>query len=265
MDLAHDLPHWLFALLTVGVFVCAALAGLVFARRWGRSSGLHALVDNSVIGWIFSAILVIYAIAIGLIAVASWGNSSQASAVASHEAAEIAALYRDLFGYPQPIRDQLKQALIRYTQFVIDEAWPAQRRGEVPSGGTAVLSDFERLIIGFQPTTDAERILHTEALHTFNALVEYRRQRLEATTYAIPGTLWAVVLVGAALSIIASYVFSLETFSVHAVMTSLLAAMIGLLVFFIATTDLPYRGPSGVGPAAYELVLHDLMGQRAAP
>src|SRR6185369_4372826 len=100
----HELPPWLFGLATVLVFVGAAIAGLVVARRWGRSRGLHALVDNSVIGWVFSAILVIYAIAIGLIAVATWGNASEASSVASHEAAGIAALYRDLGGYPQPLQ-----------------------------------------------------------------------------------------------------------------------------------------------------------------
>ena len=79
----------------------------------------------------------------------------------------------------------------------------------------------------------------------------------------MPGSLWSVVLVGAVLSILASYVFSMESFWVHATMTSLLAAMISLLVFFILITDLPYRGEASVGPESYELVLHDLIEARA--
>ena len=67
----HDLPLWLAGLSTITVFVGGSLLGLALTRRWSRRRGLHALVDNSVIGWIFSAILGIYAIAIGLIAVAS--------------------------------------------------------------------------------------------------------------------------------------------------------------------------------------------------
>jgi hypothetical protein len=260
----HELPRWLFALLTVGVFVVGAISGLIYARRFGHSSGLHALVDNSVIGWIFSAILVIYAIAIGMIAVASWGNSSEASSVASHEAAALAALYRDLSGYPQPQQDDLKRSLVRYTRYVIEDSWPAQRRGEVPTGGTDVLSHFERELIAFQPANLAQQAIHAEALHAFNTVVDFRRQRLEAVDYAVPGSLWAVVLIGAVLSIIATYVFNMESFPVHALMTGLLAAMIALLVFFIATTDLPYRGEYGIGPTAYELVLHDLM-ERGAP
>ncbi|MGH7895760.1 MAG: hypothetical protein ACREQL_13895 [Candidatus Binatia bacterium] len=153
MTWIHDLPHWLFAILTLSTFVGAALGGLVLARRWGRQRGLHALVDNGVTGWIFSAILTVYAIAIGLIAVAAWSNASQASSVASHE----------------------------------------------------------------------------------------------------------VVLVGAAIAIAASWVFSVESVRLHALLTGLLAAMIGLLVFFIASVDRPYRGRTGADPGAYELVLHQLI------
>jgi hypothetical protein len=86
-----------------------------------------------------------------------------------------------------------------------------------------------------------------------------RRLRLEAVNYAVPGVLWSIVLIGAALSIVATYVFSMDSLPIHAFMTGLLAAMIGLLVFFIASTDRPYRGTIGVSPEAYELVLYDLM------
>ena len=259
MAALHDLPAWLTACLTIGAFVGAAVVGLASSRRWSRERGLHALVDNGVIGWIFSAILGIYAIAIGLIAVESWGNSSAASSVASHEASEIAALHRDISGFPEPTRSQLDAGLARYTRFVIEGAWPAQRRGEVPHGGTELLNEFQKPLYAFEPATDGQKAVHAEALRAYNAMIEFRRQRLEAVTFAIPGTLWSVVLVGALLSIAASFVFNIESFALHALMTSLLAAMIGLLVFFIVITDLPYRGPGGVGPGAYELVLHDLL------
>ena len=264
MTFLHDLPPWLFAIATIGVFVGTALGGLILTRRWVRERGLHALVDNSVIGWIFSAILVIYAIAIGLIAVATWGNSARAANAASDEAARIAALYRDLIGYPEPMRTEFRAMLVRYTRFVIEEAWPAHRRGELPHAGTEMLTDFQRKFYVFEPTTDAQRVVHGQAMRAFNDLIEARRARLEAVSFSVPGSLWSVVLVGAVLSIVGSYVFSMESLGLHALMTSLLAAMIALLVFFIASTDRPYRGATGVAPLAYELVLRDLMEQAAS-
>ena len=259
MSIIHDLPPPLVGLLIVAVFVSAGCGGLVIARRWGRKRGLHALVDNGVVGWIFSATLVIYAIALGLIAVATWGNAARAEAVASQEAAEIAALYGDLGGYPEPIATELRRTLVRYTRFVVEEAWPAQRRGEGARQGAEILDEFTRLLHAFDPATDGRRALHAEALRAFDELIEARRERVEAVAWAVPGRLWSVVLVGAVLAIVASYVFNAESLALHALMTGLLSAMIGLLVFFIASTDRPYRGAIGVAPTAYELVLRDVM------
>jgi hypothetical protein len=255
----HDLPAWLFATATIAVFVGLALSGLVVTRTWVRRRGLHALVDNGVIGWIFSAILVIYAIAIGLISVATWGNASRASSEASDEASRIAAMYRDLGGHPEPLRTELRGMLVRYTRFVIEVEWPMQRRGEIPRRGTDELTELERVFYAFEPTTDGQKIVHAEAMRVFNELIEERRSRIEAVDYAVPGTLWAIVLVGAVIAITASYVFSMESVALHGLMTGLLAAMIALLVFFIASTDRPYCGAAGVSPVAYEIVLHDLM------
>jgi hypothetical protein len=80
MKRLDDIPVWLFALLTVAAFDATALGGLVCTRRWGDWLGLYAVVDNNTVSWIFCAILVMYAIALGLIAVATWGNASSASA-----------------------------------------------------------------------------------------------------------------------------------------------------------------------------------------
>lgn len=260
MTFLHDLPAWLFAGLTIVVFVGAALTGLVVTRSWVRQRGLHALVDNGAVGWMFSALLGIYAVAIGLISVATWSNASRATDQASAEAGHIAALHRDFAGYPEPLRTELRGMLVRYTRFVIDAEWPMQRRGKIPHRGTDVLTELQRVFYAFEPTTGAQRIVHAEAMRAFNELIEARRARIEAVDYAVPGTLWGVVLVGAIIALLGSYVFSMESLAFHALMTSLLAAMIALLVFFIASTDRPYRGATGVSPVAYELILDDEMG-----
>lgn len=253
-----DLPTWIVGCVTIAVFVGLCLAGLAWSRRWSRHRGLHALVDNAVIGWIFSAILGIYAIAIGLIAVATWGNASEASSVASREAAAVAALFRDVGGYPQPLRVELEGLVRDYTREVVETDWPLQQLGEVPLTGTRILDDIEHKLYAFEPATSGQGVVHAEALDSFNRVVEWRRLRLEAVEYALPGTLWGILLVGAAISIGASFVFNIESFQVHALMSGLLAAMIGLLVFFIMVTDHPYHGPTGVSPEVYALLLREL-------
>ena len=101
-------------------------------------------------------------------------------------------------------------------------------------------------------------MVHRQVLDGFNKLVEFRRRRIEATSYAVPGPLWVVVLIGAAVSICGSYLFKIESLSVHGLLTMLLTTMIALLVFFIATTDRPYSGSNAIEPVAYEIVLRYL-------
>ena len=258
----NDLPVWMLALLTVGGFNAAALGGLVCTRKLGNWLGLYTHIDNDTVGWIFSAILVMYAISLGLIAVASWGNTSAAAAAASEEASHIATVYRTLGGYPQPLQDDLKDSVVGYTQSIIDKAWPAQRRGEVTEAGVEIMLHLWNRILAFEPTTEGQRVVHAQMLGGFNTLVEFRRRRIEAAGYAVPGTLWVVVLVGAAVSIFASYLFNIPSLPVHALLTILLASMIALLVFFIAATDHPYTGSSAIEPSAYEIVLRYLEGYR---
>src|SRR5262245_18351296 len=222
MDWIHDLPSWLVAVVMVALFSGGAVGGLALSRGWSRRRGLNALVDNGVIGWIFSAILGIYAIAIGLIAVASWNNASEASTAASQEAAEVAALFRDVQGYPEPVQTHLEQAFIHYVKGVVGEDWPAQCRGLVPRRGTKALDDIADILYPFAPENVSHQIVHAETLRAFNTLVHLRRLRLEAVVYPVPGPLWGVVLSGALISILASYVFSMDSFWIHATMTGLL-------------------------------------------
>jgi Protein of unknown function (DUF4239) len=255
-----DIPVWLFALLTVASFDAIALGGLISARWLGHRFGLYALLDNNTVGWIFSAILVMYAIAIGLIAIATWGNASIASAAASQEASHIVIFYRILAGYPEPLRSHLTDSVLGYTQSIIKDVWPAQQRGEITEKGTEILLRVGLRILKFEPATEGQSIIHAEALSTFNTLVEFRRRRIEATSYAVPGALWVVVLIGAALAIFASYLFNVESLLAQSLLTTLLASMIALLVFFIATTDHPYRGVNAIRPRAYEIALGNLTG-----
>lgn len=265
MPWAHDLSPWLMGPLIAATFAGAAIVGLAFTRRWSRQRGLHALVDNGVIGWIFSAILGIYAISIGLIAVATWGNVTGAETIAAHESAQIMALYRVVQGYPQPVRGELESGLRTYLLGVIEDDWPAQRHGIVPREGAQKILAIERTLYGFAPGSTRERLLHAEALRGFSELLLLRSERLDAVTSAVPASLWAVVLIGAALSIFATFVFSMESFRVHATMTGLLAVMISLLVFFIAVSDPPFRGRSGVSADPYALVLGDIDHRHGSP
>jgi hypothetical protein len=118
--------------------------------------------------------------------------------------------------------------------------------------------ELGRRIITFQPATDGQCVVYGEVMRAFNTLVEFRRRRIEAASFAVPASLWAVVLLGAVISFFTSHVFRVESLLVHGLMTAMLTSMIALLVSFIAATDHPYCGANAIEPAAYRIVLHDV-------
>jgi hypothetical protein len=50
---------------------------------------------------------------------------------------------------PQPKRSELEALLRDYTRYVIDEAWPLQRKGIVPAGAVKRVADFQASLVGF--------------------------------------------------------------------------------------------------------------------
>ena len=114
----------------------------------------HDDISEAVSGTV-QAIGVFYGITVGLIAVGVWNTNSNASDLVSREATSLGALYRDVTGYPEPIRSDLQSKLHRYTLFIIKEAWPAQQegRGQELYRGVTIMDEFQAKLYTYEPTT----------------------------------------------------------------------------------------------------------------
>ncbi|GEM_PF-97997 len=260
MRWVYDLPTWLFGLLTVGVFIVLALVGLRLTHNRLSHSSMATLIDNGTVGWFFSGVSLLYGLLLGLLTVATWTSFTQASSLASQEASLIAVLYRDLSGYPQPERQALQQDVKQFTEFIIEKAWPAQKKGYIYE--TNILTHFQQKLLPFEPRTNAQQTLHGETIATFNRLVETRRLRIESVKGSVPSVLWSVVLLGAMATIAFSYLFVVGSYRLHAILTGILAGMVGLLVFLIAALDHPYWGEVSVSTDAYQLVLDRVINNK---
>lgn len=258
----YDLPTWLFGVLTVALFTTGSCGGLLLTRRWIREHLRISDDTNEAVNAYFAGVGVFYGLLLGLVAVATWQNFDNASALISKEAAALGALYRDVSSYPDPAAPQLQQALRDYAVQVIEKDWPAQQQGRLLGDGTRKLDDFQRRLAAFQPADHGQIVLHTEAFRAFNHLIDARRQRIDAVGGSLPPVLWSVVLIGAVLSIVTSYFFHIRDRGLHLILTGVLGLFIGLMVFLTAAVDNPFRGAVSVSPDAYRLILDDLIDQR---
>ena len=168
-------------------------------------------------------------------------------------------MYRDVSSYPGESRPNLQEGLRQYTREVIDVAWPLQRKGVIKTGGTEFLDAFQKDLVAVEPSSEGQKILHAEAYREFNRLVEFRRMRLQSVNGGLSVALWFMLLGGACICIAITWFFYLENQRMHFWMTVLLSALLGLLIFELATIDNPFRGDTGVSPDAFVIVYEQLM------
>jgi hypothetical protein len=254
----YELPQWLFCLIVIIGFETVALAGQVATRKVVRR-WLGDRDYNDVVGQYLSAVGLLYGITLGLISVGAWENYGEVEGTVSQEAASVAALYRSADTYPEFKRTELTTLLREYTRQVIDVAWPEMRRGIVPLGGNSLITGFQRALAAFEPATEGQKAVHAETLRQFSNMVECRRLRLDSVTQQLPEILWVVVFAGSLLSLLLTWLLIIENRLLHDLLTAMLALLLGLLIFLLATLDLPFQGHHSLAPDSFELVYQQLM------
>lgn len=251
--LYHNLPTWLIGFLIIGAFVVAGVLGLLLFRRLTHTRlSITEEMNNDII-FFASAIGVFYSLMAGLMSVAVWGNYASVQDVVSQEASSIGALYRDVSSLPEPARGELQQQLREYNAFIIEQTWPAQRRGIVLDDATRKVNAFADRLFAFNPGTLGEQARYAETLRQFNHMIELRRKRIGSLGGALPAVMWGIMLIGAALSVGVTYLLKINT-GVQVMLTAFLATFIGLVVFVMTGLDSPLTGPLAIEPTAYQVV-----------
>lgn len=256
------MPAWTYemsplylALLMVAAVEAIALSGLFIARRLVLPRLRLNDSTNEAISGTVQAIGVFYGITVGLIAIGVWNTHANASDIVSKEAAAISALYHDSSGYPSPLREQLQSGLRNYTQKLIVEVWPEQKKGRTLDVGTIILKKYQKDLFSFKPADAGEQSLHTETLRAYNVLINERRLRLDAVTGCLSNVMWCVIWIGAALSIGVAYFYQLEDPKVHTLAVAIMAGFLAIVIFMVVINDRPFMGRNGVSPDSYQIIL----------
>jgi hypothetical protein len=211
---------------------------------------------NEVSGFVYAAIGVIYAVLVGFAVITVWEQYRDANTNAVQEASAAADLYRLAGGLPEPTRESVRSAVIAYSSAVIDVEWDAMEEATAPSSETVAQLDALWLAMSqSNPTTPTEVAMLDESLDQLDQLSSHRRQRLIDSDSGLLGVLWAVLIGGAALTVLFPCVFGVENGVLHSLIIATLAATLGLLLFLTFDLNHPYHGDIRVRPEGFMQVL----------
>jgi hypothetical protein len=239
----------------VGGFVVLSCA-VVFALR----PFVHRVVDkpkewDHALGHVIETFGVIFGILLALVAVSVYENFAEARKATLEEAALVGALFRGTTGLPDETGIPMRATIQEFVHTVIEQDFPAQRRGQLPETSAAQVDEFEHLLHGFEPEPVQQEAEFLQLLATFDDFIEARRARIDATTLELPPPFWIVIWAGAAINAVLVALIHVRQMRLHLLLAGLLALFIGLVMFVTADMDHPYAGSISVGPGPFERVL----------
>lgn len=254
LDTIYSLPTWVLGVLVVGLAATVSGLGLLVVHHVVPTEVRRA--HNDIAGYVSNSAAFVYAVLLAFLAVGVWEDYGKAQLTVQREAAAASDVFRAAEGYPEAFRHRVRAGIRAYVDMVLGEEWALQARDRMTDVGWRAIEALHRTMLDFEPRGPREQVVHTEALRHMHTLIDQRRLRILLGAAGLPPVVWAVILVGSALTV--SFAFFLGTANVraHVAMTMMLGATIGLGLFLLIAMAYPFRGGAGIGPEAFERI-HD--------
>ncbi|HUZ05502.1 MAG TPA: hypothetical protein VMU62_09085 [Acidobacteriaceae bacterium] len=242
------------------VLSCCLL--LLLNRLWPST---HRRPHNDVIGWQLAIIGTIYAVVIGFMIFAVWGNYQAADMNVDNEASALIDLYQIADGLPVQQRDTIQNLTKEYAHVLIEKEWPAMNVGNPGTAAHPIVQKLWSAVIGTQATTNLEQTSLSHAMDQLSALVQDRHIRQMQGEASLPAILWAVLICGGMITIISACFIGSENTRLHFILILSLSAIISLVLVAISDIDGPFQGSVHIKSDAFVYVLDTMNSHTNVP
>jgi hypothetical protein len=234
----------------VSVIVAGSLAFLgLLQRLWpNEQRRLH----NELIGWQVTVLGTTYAVIVGFMLYAVWTNFEAARSNAEAEANSLVNVVRTADGLPPDKRDQIAELAVKYANDMLTKEWPAMARLQVSPASHQIVVQLWKVVATTKVTDAAEQTSLDHTLTELSDFAGHRRTRQLDVTSTLPPVLWAVLIVGAMVTIISACMFGTADFKLHFLQVFMLSLLVGLALVAIADINRPYQGSVHVEPSGFE-------------
>jgi hypothetical protein len=226
---------------------------------------VHRRPHNDVIGWQLAIIGTIYAVVIGFMIFAVWGNFQAADMNVDNEASALLNLFQDADGLPAQQRDQIQSLCKHYAQVLVEKEWPLMNIGKPVSAGHPYLQQMWAVLMQ-TPATDAGEQIHlSHALDQLSALGQCRHIREMQNVSSLPQILWDVLIVCGVITVLAACFIGSEDTRLHFMLVLALTATVSLVLVSIADIDDPFQGTVHIRSQAFKEALETMNSHTPLP
>jgi hypothetical protein len=229
-----------------------AVAGLVIERALIPQRLLQ--VSNEVIGSYLQTLGTVYAVLLAFVVFVVWNQFNTARGYVEEEANELLDLSRTARGFSGDLAPRLHRHIRRYVDAVLGPEWTAMEADcdPRPHEASAILDDLWAELHRVELTSACESAMYSEILGRLNDLSDARAERIASSRLRIPLALWVLLQFGAVITVASMYLFTVERFATHCLITAALAGVISHVLYVIRDLDNCFSGAWRVPRAPFE-------------
>jgi hypothetical protein len=215
-------------------------------------------LHNELIGWQLSVLGTTYAVIIGFMLYTVWTDFGAAELNTDAEANSLTNLYRIADGLPPQQSGKIKNLTRTYVDAVINHEWAEMSAGGSPSDTSPIIRDMWQSLVNLEGASPTQVTAEDHALSELSALAGYRRIRLVENEIRLPGVLWFVLLIGAAVTIGSTCLFGASNGNLHAIQVGAFSLLLCLVLVAIADINRPFQGSVHVSDLAFRRAQADM-------
>jgi hypothetical protein len=243
-----------FAALVIAAVSAATIAAMLAVRRYLAPSG-GFFTDSDRAAGVFGVIGTAFAVLLAFVIFLAFESYSNARAEAGKEAVAVAELFNTASLFPAAERRELQGTLICYARAVVGDEWRTMRDGDPSPLVQAWVSRLEVMGDSLTVETSKQSEAYGHWFDTNRDRLEGRRGRLAEAEPFVPGLLWLVLILAAALVLVYMCFFAdpAEPVYVQALLIAAVAAIAVSGLLTVRFLDRPYESESGsIRPTAIE-------------
>ncbi len=209
-------------------------------------------LQNDLVGWNITVLGTVYAVIVGFMLYAVWTNLEMATANVEAEANCLVNVARSAEGLRVDKSNEVLRLATEYVRLMLIEEWPAMRAGKLTPASAQITEQLWAMLTRMETSSSSEQTGRDHAISELSCMTDHRRLRQLEVNEGLPGILWAVLILGAAATIVSACLFGSSDFRLHVAQVIALSFVISLVLVAIADINRPFQGSVHVQPLAFE-------------